>query len=198
MSKDKLIHTLSPELKEKLEQLKFDKVAESLSKASEAEDAADAATDEIPNSNITPKKPWKDRQSEYMVVIDWLVVNFPKTFDLKSPKPLKRHIEYDIFEKLPEDGSISRKKVRDSLGYYTKLRQYRDAVLNEAQRYDLNGEAIEVIDESHKTYTQEKIDATKERADKKLQDALEHRKQKRQNSNKRRSRRPDGDIDKGM
>jgi ProP effector len=84
--------------------------------------------------------------------LTWLCERFPQCFNLSSPKPLKRHIEADIFLQLPKDGAISRRSIRFILTFYVKRGAYYRFLLENSYRFNLDGLAAEEVESSHKEH----------------------------------------------
>jgi len=78
-------------------------------------------------------------------VLAWLCETFPQCFNVSTPKPLKRHIEEDIFLQLPKDGSISKRSIRRALAFYSKRRAYSRALVENPMRFNLEGIAVEAV-----------------------------------------------------
>lgn len=87
----------------------------------------------------------------------WLYKAFPKAFNRRAPLPLKLNIEQDLFAQIPENSSISRKKVRLALKIYTRSEAYHTAVAEQEWRVDLDGKHSEKVTEPHKNYAKEKL-----------------------------------------
>jgi Activator of osmoprotectant transporter ProP len=105
----------------------------------------------------------------------WLYKTFPKAFNRLKPVPLKLQIEQDIFTKLPEEGDLSRKKIRLALKVYTRGEAYHKAIVDQEWRMDLNGNQAEQIQEDHKSYAKERLEKIRlykeSQAEKKRQEA---------------------------
>ncbi len=86
----------------------------------------------------------------------WLFQHFPKCFRHDHGLPLKVGILKDIFEKLPEDQSISRIQIRRTLKFYTNHPSYQKALTHKKERFDLDGNVVGTVEEEHKT-TAEKL-----------------------------------------
>jgi len=82
-------------------------------------------------------------------VLSWLCETFPQCFNVSSPKPLKRHIEEDIFLQLPKDGSLSKRSIRRALAFYTKRQVYSKSLVENPLRFNLEGVAVEAVDPFH-------------------------------------------------
>lgn len=83
-------------------------------------------------------------------VLAWLCETFPQCFDVSAPKPLKRHIHEDLFLQLPKDGYISKRSIRRALAFYTKRKDYSRSLLENPQRFNLEGVAVEAVETPHK------------------------------------------------
>ena len=94
----------------------------------------------------------KAKRETFKKALTWLCETFPRCFNLSIPKPLKKHIEAEIFLHLSEDGSISRKSIRTVLAFYVKREAYYKSLLENSHRFNLEGLAIEEIESSHKEY----------------------------------------------
>ncbi len=115
---------------------------------------ADALEEAKLDSPENLKKTWQERRKEYETIIYWLCKTFPDTFNFKQPKPLKLNITHDIYAHLPDDGSISKVKLRSAIKYYTHSTFYLKALVDASDRVDLQGVATESVDPSHKDFTQ--------------------------------------------
>lgn len=90
--------------------------------------------------------------------INWLMKAYPKCFNRKNPKPLKREIFKDIV--LGELWPHSKKRLRQTLGYYTRSPLYQKAILQESHRYSLEGVSIQEIRDHEKEYAIELLNIT--------------------------------------
>lgn len=89
-----------------------------------------------------------------LVVADFLLKTFPKAFSPENPKPLKIGIHKDILEhNLTMDGTLlSSEAIREALGWYCRRYPYLKATSRDnAQRIDLNGQAVGAVAENEKT-----------------------------------------------
>ncbi len=105
----------------------------------------------------------KAKRETFKKTLTWLCESFPKCFNLSSPKPLKRHIEADIFLQLPKDGSLSRRSIRIVIAFYVKQSAYQRSLLENSHRFNLEGLAIEEIESSHKEYAKTVLEQKKSR-----------------------------------
>src|SRR5690606_37885490 len=102
------------------------------------------------------KKDWKGRLEKIKAVQAWLEKTWPAVFNLKEPKPLKRHIEQDILTVVTD--KFSNRQVRNALHAYINRQAYLQAVLTADGRYDLNGERVEDIFDNEKEYSQQVLE----------------------------------------
>ena len=164
MSFNKPPHTsLNSEAWEKLRALKEHMPSSSQSSQSlsppktrnqDNEKKASSLTKETADLDVSLKKTWQERRKEHKDIIDWLCETFPQAFNFKQPKPLKLNVTRDIYDHLPIDGTISKLKLRAALKYYTHSTFYLKALVEAADRVDLQGSATEPIDFSHKEFSQ--------------------------------------------
>jgi len=93
--------------------------------------------------------------------LKWLQLRFPHAFIEGQHIPLKIGILEDIFKTLPEDGSMSRKAIRDAIKFYTKGFYYHISVLKQTHRIDLEGNLSSLITEEEKRHSAECLKAIK-------------------------------------
>lgn len=99
----------------------------------------------------------RKRFSQMKLALDWLVDAYPLCFNKDEPKPIKRHIEKDIFANLSQELSFSRLSIREAIAYYTRSPKYRQALINNSHRYNLQGEQVEEIRPEHQLLAQEQL-----------------------------------------
>jgi ProP effector len=83
---------------------------------------------------------------------------FPNCFSQTEPKPLKVHIEADLFALESVAALGTKTAVRNALKLYTIHINYLKATLTQDDRIDLEGNPVEKIEQKHKTYAQEQLD----------------------------------------
>jgi ProP effector len=101
--------------------------------------------------------------------LKWLQEKFPQTFskpfvadDEKMFRtPLKIGILEEIFKTLPEDGSMPRTAVRETIKFYTKGFQYHMSILKQTHRIDLEGNPSSLITEEERKHSAECLKAIK-------------------------------------
>jgi ProP effector len=84
-------------------------------------------------------------------VQQWLFRQFPKCFREDHALPLKVGILKDIFDKLPDDKSISRLQIRRALKFYTNHPAYQRALVYKTERVNLEGNVVGAVEAEHKT-----------------------------------------------
>lgn len=106
--------------------------------------------------NLQPEAKRK-RFLQMKLALDWLIDTYPLCFNKNEPKPLKRRIEKDVFAELPEELPFSRLSIREAIAYYTRSPKYRQALIDNSHRYDLQGEEIEEILPKHQQLAQDQL-----------------------------------------
>lgn len=100
----------------------------------------------------------KKKKAEIKTALKWLYEQFPLTFNPKNIKPLKLHIDKDIYPYLEKENGPSKIKIRLALKYYTQNVHYLKALISGTHRYDLEGHQGEEITQEQKTFAQEKLE----------------------------------------
>ncbi len=97
-------------------------------------------------------------------VITYLVEKFPACFSLKGPvKPLKIGIFQDLAEKLNDDETISKTRLRQALRHYTSSWRYLKAIKVGAFRVDIDGNTVAEIDEEQANYASKTLKESQEK-----------------------------------
>ena len=92
------------------------------------------------------------RRATLKKALTWLCETFSDCFNLSTPKPLKRQIAADIFSRLPEDQSVSRRSIRTVLAFYVNRKAYHQALLENNHRFNLEGSSVEAIELAHQEH----------------------------------------------
>ena len=108
------------------------------------------------------KEKLKKKRERSTKTITWLEKRFPNCFNLITPKPLKIKIEDDLYRALGGDGSLSRIRIRQALGFYTTRLSYHESFLTNNVRFDLNGNAVEPIEKAHRDFAKIRIEERNE------------------------------------
>lgn len=97
-------------------------------------------------------------------IISYLVEKFPACFSLKGPvKPLKVGIFQDLAEKLDDDETISKTRLRQALRHYTSSWRYLKAIKVGAFRVDIDGNDVAEIDEEQANYASKTLKESQEK-----------------------------------
>ena len=121
-------------------------------------------TAESPKKNKFNKQQLQEYFDRLNKSQEWLETQWPQLFNRENPKPLKRHIEYDILPHVPED--LPKLHVRQAIYAYVKRRAYLESILNDSWRYDLNGAQVEEIPEKQKEFTRQVLKEKQENVEK--------------------------------
>lgn len=98
-------------------------------------------------------------------VIAYLAEKFPACFSVKGDaKPLKIGIFDDLAKRLEDDPMVSKTRLRTALRHYTNSWRYLHSVKKDAQRVDLDGNAVEPVTEEHQQHAQESLKESKAKA----------------------------------
>jgi len=105
-------------------------------------------------------------------IIAYLAEKFPACFSIEgAAKPLKVGIFQDLAEKLAEDETVSKTRLRHALRHYTSSWRYLKSVKAGSFRIDLEGKEAEAIDEAQAEYAKKTLAESQEKfANKKPQD----------------------------
>lgn len=95
------------------------------------------------------------------ISVKWLEETYPKCFNRKNPKPLKKGIMQDILK----EGlwTESKTSLRTIVSFYVGSPLYHRAILDENFRYDLRGEQAEELRESEKEFSKERLSKSRTR-----------------------------------
>ena len=122
-------------------------------------------------------------------IITYLTEKFPECFSIKGPvKPLKVGIFQDLSEKLSDDETVSKTRLRQALRHYTSSWRYLKAIKVGAFRVDIDGNNTAEIDEEQANYASKTLKESQEKfgnnspVNKKPQDKVSHKKADTSNS----------------
>ena len=104
------------------------------------------------------KEDKQKKKKEIKSALAWLYEHFPDGFNLDNIKPLKLHIDKDIYPYLKQEGAPSKIKIRFALKYYTHNLDYLKALINGTHRYDLKGQQVEKVTQEQKDFAQDKLE----------------------------------------
>ena len=97
-------------------------------------------------------------------IITHLAEKFPACFSIKGQvKPLKVGIFQDLSEKLTDDETISKTRLRQALRHYTSSWRYLKAIKLGAFRVDIDGKEVAKIDEEQANYASKTLKESQEK-----------------------------------
>jgi len=97
-------------------------------------------------------------------IIAYLTEKFPECFSIKGPvKPLKIGIFQDLAEKLNEDETVSKTRLRQALRHYTSSWRYLKVIKVGTSRVDVDGKAVADIDEEQAAYASKTLKESQEK-----------------------------------
>jgi len=97
-------------------------------------------------------------------IIAYLAEKFPECFSIKGPvKPLKIGIFQDLAEKLNEDETVSKTRLRQALRHYTSSWRYLKVIKVGASRVDFDGKEVAKIDEDQAAYASKTLKESQEK-----------------------------------
>jgi len=97
-------------------------------------------------------------------IIAYLAEKFPECFSIKGPvKPLKIGIFQDLAEKLSEDETVSKTRLRQALRHYTSSWRYLKTIKVGTSRVDVDGQAVAEIDEEQANYASKTLKESQEK-----------------------------------
>lgn len=90
--------------------------------------------------------------------IETIIATWPNAFNFDNPKPLKVGIIYDIRNASKEKNlGFPSFKVAAALNFYIEREEYRKAILDSENRFDLNGQVCGEITEKEKEHAKRRI-----------------------------------------
>ena len=97
-------------------------------------------------------------------IITYLTEKFPECFSVKGPvKPLKVGIFQDLADKLSDDETVSKTRLRQALRHYTSSWRYLKAIKTGAFRVDIDGKDVAEIDEEQANYASKTLKDSQEK-----------------------------------
>ncbi len=102
-------------------------------------------------------------------IITYLTEKFPDCFSIKGAvKPLKVGIFQDLAEKLTDDETVSKTRLRQALRHYTSSWRYLKAIKVGASRVGIDGKDVAEIDEEQANYASKTLKESQEKFGKHL------------------------------
>ena len=97
-------------------------------------------------------------------IIAYLAEKFPACFSIKGPvKPLKIGIFQDLAEKLSEDETVSKTRLRQALRHYTSSWRYLKSVKLGCFRVGIDGSDVAKIDQDQADYAAKTLKESQEK-----------------------------------
>lgn len=97
-------------------------------------------------------------------IITYLSEKFPLCFSVKGPvKPLKVGIFQDLAQKLSDDETVSKTRLRQALRHYTSSWRYLKSIKVGVSRVDIDGKDVAVIDEEQANYASKTLKESQEK-----------------------------------
>lgn len=97
-------------------------------------------------------------------IIAYLAEKFPACFSLEGPaKPLKIGIFQDLAEKLTDDETVSKTRLRQALRHYTSSWRYLKSVKVGSIRVDIEGNDAAEIDQAQAEYASKTLKESQEK-----------------------------------
>ena len=97
-------------------------------------------------------------------IIAYLSEKFPECFSIKGTvKPLKIGIFQDLAEKLNEDETVSKTRLRQALRHYTSSWRYLKIIKVGTSRVDVDGKEVAKIDEEQAAYASKTLKESQEK-----------------------------------
>lgn len=91
-------------------------------------------------------------------VVAYLAAKFPACFSLDGDaKPLKIGIFEELAQRLEDDESVSKTRLRTALRHYTNSWRYLRAMKAGGKRIDLDGNEVGVVEEEHQSHAAEAL-----------------------------------------
>ena len=97
-------------------------------------------------------------------IIAYLTEKFPECFSIKGPvKPLKIGIFQDLADKLSDDETVSKTRLRQALRHYTSSWRYLKIIKVGTFRVDIEGKDVAEIDEEQAAYAAKTLKESQEK-----------------------------------
>jgi len=97
-------------------------------------------------------------------IIAYLAEKFPACFSIEGPaKPLKVGIFQDLAERLTDDETVSKTRLRQALRHYTSSWRYLKSVKLDSVRVDIDGNDAAKIDQAQADYAAKTLKESQEK-----------------------------------
>jgi ProP effector len=112
-------------------------------------------------------------------IIAYLTEKFPQCFSIKGPvKPLKIGIFQDLAERLKDDETVSKTRLRQALRHYTSSWRYLKVIKVGAFRIDIDGQNVSEIDDEQAKYASKALKESQDKFGNKKQQSTDSKKNK--------------------
>jgi ProP effector len=110
-------------------------------------------------------------------IIAYLTEKFPQCFSIKGPvKPLKIGIFQDLAERLKDDETVSKTRLRQALRHYTSSWRYLKVIKVGAFRIDIDGQNVSEIDDEQAKYASKALKESQDKFGNKKQQSTDSKK----------------------
>jgi ProP effector len=112
-------------------------------------------------------------------IIAYLAEKFPQCFSIKGPvKPLKIGIFQDLAERLKDDETVSKTRLRQALRHYTSSWRYLKVIKVGAFRIDVDGQNVSEIDDEQAKYASKSLKESQDKFGNKKQPTTDSKNKK--------------------
>ncbi len=116
------------------------------------------------NTDVVTVSETEIKRTSTKEIITYLTEKFPACFSIKGPvKPLKVGIFQDLAEKLGDDETVSKTRLRQALRHYTSSWRYLKAIKLDVFRVDIDGNDVAKIDEEQANYASKTLKESQEK-----------------------------------
>jgi len=116
------------------------------------------------NTDVDTVEKTETKRTSTKEINAYLAEKFPECFSIKGPvKPLKVGIFQDLAEKLGDDETVSKTRLRQALRHYTSSWRYLKAIKLDVFRVDIEGKDVAKIDEEQATYASKTLKESQEK-----------------------------------
>ena len=116
------------------------------------------------STNVDSVNQTETKRSSTKEIIAYLAKQFPDCFSIKGPvKPLKVGIFQDLAEKLADDETVSKTRLRQALRHYTSSWRYLKAIKVDVFRVDIDGKDVAQIDEEQANHASKSLKESQEK-----------------------------------
>ena len=110
-------------------------------------------------------------------IIAYLTEKFPQCFSIKGPvNPLKIGIFQDLAERLKDDETVSKTRLRQALRHYTSSWRYLKVIKVGSFRIDIDGKKVSEIDDEQANYASKTLKDSQEKFGNKKQESIDGKK----------------------